>query len=148
MGRWMEVVREQPPEHQRLHTPEYERLVVGAIAPHPLLSAFHALESGSRAENVPVDGLSMLSRVKEHSRWYVNEDLWLPPDEVVQLLHQFRRFRRICQQQEFVPGLDGWKAAAIWRAGQVSKEFELWLDQIEALLCQAVEGTWWVRLML
>ncbi len=149
MGRWMEVVQDQPPEGQRHHTPEYERLVVGAIAPHPLLSAAHAIETGSRrsgrAPDVP---FPMLSRIGLQSPWYVDEDLWVTPAEVVQLLDEFLRLRRVCRLQEFVPELDSQKVSAIWRGSEPAADFESWLDRIEALLYRAVEGACWVRLML
>jgi hypothetical protein len=149
MGRWMEVVRKQPPEGKRQHSPEYETLVVGAIAPHPLLSAARAIEVGSRRSGHSANQFfPMLARVELTSPSYVDEDLWLLPDEVEGLLDEFRRLRRVCQHQEFVPDLDSRKAYAVWRGLRPSAEFEAWLDQIEALLSQAAEGGYWVRLML
>jgi hypothetical protein len=144
----MEVVREQPPEGQRQHTPECERLVVGAHGPHPLLSAAHAVEAGRCAAGKCVDAFPMLTRVRASSDAYVDEDLWLSPDRVAQLLDQFTRLRRVCQQQEFLSDLDGRKVSAVWRAAQSPAQFETWLDRIDALLWKAVEGNYWVRLML
>jgi hypothetical protein len=95
-----------------------------------------------------VKGFPLLDRVHPSSGWYVDENLWLGPDDVVQLLEEFMRLRRVCLQEEFVPGLDGRRVAAAWRESEPAAEFERWLDQIEALLWQAVEGSWWVRLML
>jgi hypothetical protein len=148
MGRWMEIVREQPPEGQRDHTEEYQRLIVGECAPHPLLSAARAIQRGSRGDLSISAGFPILDRVQSGSSWYVDEDLWLSPDDVVQLLDEFARLRRLCRGEEFVAGLDGQSFATRWRAGDSPAEFERSLDAIEGLLWQAVEDGHWLRLML
>jgi hypothetical protein len=144
----MEIVQEQPPEGQRHHTDEYKRLIVGECAPHPLLHAARAIQAGSRRGWNSSDAFPMLDRVRVDSSWYVDEDLWLPPADAFQLLDEFMRLRRVCRDEEFVPGLDGRALAARWRDMDEPAEFERWLDAIEGLLWQAVEGGHWVRLML
>jgi hypothetical protein len=144
----MEVLPEQPPEAERQHGPGYERLVVGAIAPHPLMWAARAVQAGGRAGRAPAPEFPLLDRVQESSPEYVDEDLWLPPADVLQLLHEFRRLRRLCHWQEFVPGFDGARAAMAWRRDQPAADFERLSDRIEELLGVAVAGASWVRLML
>src|SRR4051812_37582560 len=127
----MEIVQEQPPEGQRYDTDEYRRLIVGECAPHPLLHAARAIQAGSRRGRNSSDAFPMLDRVRLDSRWYVDEDLWLPPSDVVQLLDEFTRLRRVCRYEEFVLGLDGRAVAARWRDMDAPVEFEWWLDVIE-----------------
>ena len=150
MGRWMEVVRQQPPEGQRHHTEEYRRLIVGEYAPHPLLNAARAIRAGSRGEHKSSNLLlfPLLDRVQFGSPCYADEDLWLLPADAIQLLEEFTRLRRVCRLEEFAAGLDGRAVATWWRDGETPVEFERWLDGIEGLLRQAVEGGHWVRLML
>jgi hypothetical protein len=144
----MEIVQEQPPEGQRDHTAEYQRLIVAECAPHPLLYAFRAIRRGSRGGRMSSDVFPMLGRVEGGSQWYVDEDLWLSPAEAVQLLDEFTRLRRVCRGEESMPGLDGRLVATRWRDVEAPAEFEQWLDVIEGLLWEAFEGGHWVRLML
>jgi hypothetical protein len=137
----MEVVRELPLDAQN-------QIVLGGYAPHPLLLAAHAVEVSKKTVGGSVDYFPMLIRVREFSEAYIDENLWLSPEEVVELLDQFLQLRRVCQQQEFLSGLDGRKVAHVWRDSESPAEFERWLDGIEALLWKAVEGHNCLRLML
>jgi hypothetical protein len=144
----MEVVREQPTEGQCHHSPEYKRLVVAEAVPYPIMWAARAIRAGSRAGRNPGDQFPLLDRVREYSPDYVDEDLWLPSDAVARLLEEFVRLRRVCRWEEFVAGLDGKATVTAWRGVWSPEEFERYLDSNERLLRQAVEGGWWVRLML
>lgn len=61
MGRWMEVLRQQPPQGQRDHDQVYAELVVREIGPHPLMYAFGALCQAN-----PGDELEMEAKFDEH----------------------------------------------------------------------------------
>lgn len=148
MGRWMEVVREQPPVGERHHSSEYSRLVVGQIDPHPLVSARSALRPARRGDSRPIEVFPLLNRVWAGSSAYVDEDLWLASAEATNLSAEFVLLRRACARVEFVPGLDAEATWSAWRDGAPEADFNEWLDQIESLLRKALEGGWWLRLML
>jgi hypothetical protein len=149
MGRWMEVVRAQPPQGQRCHDESYERLVVGEIAPHPLMYAFGALcQANPGKREVIRKCFPMLEAVGLNSNRYVDEDLWLDAVEVGQLIEEFQRLRRLCRRQECVTTLDGPTTYEAWRSSERREDFDRSLDEIEALLGKAVASGYAVRLML
>ena len=78
MGRWMEVVRQQPPQGQGHHDHAYQEIVVGKIAPHPLMHAFGALcQANPGKREVIGKCFPTLEAVRLDSPRYVDEDLWL-----------------------------------------------------------------------
>jgi hypothetical protein len=130
MGRWLELLRERPP----LGADDYAQrrsLLIGEIAPHPLLWAALCL-SRERRQLFPA-----LDRVREDSTDYIDEKLWLDARQAGELLQELRRLRRTCQRQKFLTGMDGRRYYDLWRRGESPEQFEEWLDQIEALLAAA-----------
>jgi len=141
MGRWMEVLEEKPPAGADGHA-ERRSLVVGEIAPHPLIGASGFLKSEHRA------AFPALDRVRAGSGAYVDERLWLSSAEAEQLLTELRRVRRLCWREEFLAGLDGRRYYDLWRQGETSERFEEWLDGIEGLLAAASTCGRWIVISL
>lgn len=145
----MEVVRAQPPQGQRGHDESYERLVVGQIAPNPLMHAFDQLcranpgKRGIISKHFPV-----LEAVGTNSSRYVNEDLWLDSAEAGRLAEELGKLRRVCRCEEFITTLDGPGTYEAWRGSEQPGDFDGWLDGIEALLRRAAASGHAVRLML
>lgn len=150
MGKWMEAVRERPANDRPT-----QQQIEGECYPGLLLRAFEAIWAGKRRDMDPSSHFPMLKRIEDGP--YVDEELWLTPDETVQVLDEFTRLRRICHEEEFLRELDGrvtakhWYERAIWLIclGETAPaEFERELDEIEAVLWQALAGNCWLRIML
>ena len=149
MGRWMELVRERPVEGRQQHDESYNRLVVGEIAPHPVVYAFQELCKANPGKvEIIREQFPMLEAVGLCSDRYVKEDLWLSAAEVEQLIDEFQRLRRVCRREEFITHLDGPASYEAWRRLGQREDFETWLDDIEALLRKAVAFGYAVRLTL
>jgi hypothetical protein len=145
----MELVREGPPQGQRQHDESYSSLVVGEIAPHPLIYAFQELcKANPGKREIIREQFPMLESVGFRSDRYVDEDLWLNATEVERLIEEFQRLRRVCRREEFITHLDGPATYEAWRSSEQREEFEVWLDGIEALLRKAVASGYAIRLML
>ena len=148
MGRWTEVVRIQPPKLERHHDDRYRELIVGQIAPHPLMSAFDTLCRSSPGHRLLIEKeFPLLERIRAYSPAYVDEDLWLTSAEAGQLVEELLRMRRICRREEFISGLDGRVAYENWRDGQM-EAFETWVDKINELLAAAAGSGYWVRMQM
>jgi hypothetical protein len=89
-----------------------------------------------------------LEAVGLNSPRYIDEDLWLNAEELGQLLEEFRRVRRVCRWEDCVTGIDGAASYEAWRKSDRPKDFDSWLDKIEAMLVDALGSGYWVRLML
>jgi hypothetical protein len=149
MGRWMEVVRAQPPQGQRDHDESYERLVVGQIAPNPLMRAFDELcRANPGKHGIVSKHFPMLEAVGTNSSRYVDEDLWLDSAEAGRLIEEFQKLRRVCRREEFITALDGPATYEAWRGSDRQEDFDGWLDGIELLLRSAAASGYAVRLML
>jgi hypothetical protein len=149
MGRWMEVLRAQPEDGQRGHDESYEKLVVGEIAPHPLMHAFDQLcRANPGKREIIRKHFPMLEAVGLNSDRYVDEDLWLDAAEASRLIEELQKLRRICQREEFIASLDGPATYAAWRGSERREDFDESLDRIEALLGKAAASGYAVRLML
>jgi len=147
MGRWMEVVRQRPADGQHDHGHIYEDLIVREIAPHPLMHAFGALcQANPGKREVIRESFPTLEAIALGSPRYSGEDLWLSADELGQLLEEFRRLRRVCRREEYLTGIDGAASYEAWRNSERSDEFDAWLDKIEALVVDARDSAYWVRL--
>src|SRR2546428_154727 len=118
MGRWMEIVREQPPEGQRYHDGVYQQLVAGEAAPYPLMHASRRVcQANPGQREVVRKEFPTLEKVRVDSPQYVDEDLWLTSQEAGRLLEELRRLRRVCRWEEFIHGLDGQATYEQWREG-------------------------------
>jgi hypothetical protein len=149
MGRWMEVVRVLPSRGRRSHDESYKQLVVGEIAPHPLMHAFGGLcQANPGMREIIRKYFPMLEAVGLNSNRYVDEDLWLDAAEIGRLIEELQRLRRICRREEFIAALDGPAAYDAWRDSDRPEEFDASLESIEALLRKAAALGYAVRLML
>jgi hypothetical protein len=149
VGRWMEVVRRQPPQGHRHHDQAYEELIVREIAPHPLMHAFGApCQANAGKREVIQKSFPALEAVGLGSPRYTDEDLWLNADELGQLLEEIRRLRRVCRRGEYIPGIDGAASYETWRNSDRPEDFDSGLDRIEAILVDAHRSGYWVRLMV
>jgi hypothetical protein len=137
MGKWMEVLRERPPD--TLEHSGRLPLILAEIAPNPLMEA--GCHLGSYRSHFP-----MLDLVRRDSPAYVDEWLWLDRDSMDQLLAELRRIRRICRREEFLTGLDGPRYHELWRGNDLPETFEAWSDKLEAAL--GVEGGRWALFSL
>jgi hypothetical protein len=127
MGKWLEVLRDRPPEGADGYA-ERRPSIVAEIAPHPLLRAGRCL--GREHRRV----FPALDRIREDSPAYVDEWLWLDERQIGAVLEELRRVRRICRREEFLAGLDGRRYHDLWRDGDSPETFEAWLDRIEQVL--------------
>lgn len=134
MGKWLEVLRERPPEGADGYS-ERRPSIIAEIAPHPLLRAGRCLGREHRKF------FPQLELVREDSSDHVNKWLWLDKRQVEEVLDELRRVRRICRREEFVVGLDGGRYYELWRQGEPPEKFEAWLDRIEQAL-GTVGGRW------
>jgi hypothetical protein len=149
VGRWMEVVRRQPPQGHRHHDQAYEELIVREIAPHPLMHAFGALcQVNAGQREVIQKSFPTLEAVGLGSPRYIDDDLWLNADDLGKLVEEFRRLRRVCGREEFVPRIDAATCYETWRKSDGPADFDSWLDRIEAMLVDAHRSGHWVRLMV
>ena len=143
----MEVVRRQPPPGQRDHDQAYRELVVREIAPHPLMYAFGALCQANPGRHEAIRNcFPTLEAVGLGSPRYTDEDLWLNADELGPLLEELRRLRRVCRREEYLTGIDGAASYEAWRKSDRPEDFDSWLDKIEAMVVDAWESGYWVRL--
>jgi len=133
MGRWLEVLTERTPDDVSYAGRLPYR--VDEIAPHPLLAAGRCLGRAHR----PL--FPMLDLVREDSRAYVDEELWLDERQMREVLAELRRVRRVVRREEFVAGLDGRRYDQLWRRDDAPGKLEAWLDRIEQAL-QAEGGRW------
>ncbi|HYO76287.1 MAG TPA: hypothetical protein VE010_07480 [Thermoanaerobaculia bacterium] len=139
----MEVVPTGPSDRDDQYS--YDRAsVLAAIAPHPLLEAALALPSAVRTE------FPMLVRV---CPWivshYIDESLWIEPQDVRQLERELDRLIRITRRHEFIRGLDGGNVWQHWRGPHSSdEEFSTRLAQLVAVLHVASVKDAWVHLMM
>ena len=141
MGRWMEVVRERLPDAENLHE-KRRPLILGEIAPNPLMEVTRYLPTDARAE------FPFLDRIRMDSGAYANEEMWIDSIGAELLLKEFRRIRKVCRYETFVKGVHAEKLAERWRDGQDEQAFQQWLDQIDGLLDLAVCEKAWVFLSL
>ena len=139
MGRWLEVLRDRPPDSADGYT-ERRPSIVAEIAPHPLLRAARCLGREHR-KSFPA-----LDLVREDSPAYIDEWLWLDERQAREVLAELRQIRRICRREAFLAGLDGRRYYDLWRDGDSPENFEAWLDRIEQAL--GAEGGRWVLLTL
>ena len=141
MGRWMEVVRERPPDAENF-LERRRPLILGEIAPNPLIEATRRLPTEARSD------FPFLDRTRIDSGAYDGEELWIDSIEAEGLLKDFRRFRQVCRFEAFVKGVKAENLVEHWRGGTDHQEFDRWLDKIEGLLDLAVRERAWVYLCL
>src|SRR3954452_1798211 len=106
MGKWLDVVSLYYATLDVQWKPAWDYweeslspTIFGELAPYGLMFAADALGPKGRKH------FPMLSRVRAGSDAYVDESLWLRPAEVVVLLEEFRRLRKLCHEQEFIEGV-------------------------------------------
>jgi hypothetical protein len=141
MGRWMEVVRERLPDAENF-LERRRPLILGEIAPNPLMDATRCLPTEARWE------FPFLDRTTIDSGAYDGEEMWIDCLGAEGLLKDFRRFRQVCRFETFVKGVTAEILVDRWRGGVDQQEFERWLDKIEGLLDLAVREQAWVYLSL
>lgn len=140
MGRSMKLVRATSPGAE----PE---VVVEATA-HPLMHGALALPHAVRPE------FPLLARIRVRSEAYVDEAQTLGREDVVALLEELRRLRRVCARTEFLANVDGLRVFDSWRTRGIDGDvhapgdFNAWLDTIEAMLERAVVEDLSLRLAL
>lgn len=151
MGKWMELVNVYYKKLDVQWKPAWDDWeesvsprVVGATWPYGIMWAAEALGPKGQVH------FPMLFRVARVSDAYVDESLWLRPEEAELLLDEFRRLRRLCRHEEFIPGVDAQQVHENWRDDYFTSpdEFEAYLDKEEHLLTQAIEHDYWIHLEL
>jgi hypothetical protein len=115
--------------------------VVAEMWPYGIMWAGDALRREGRAH------FPMLSYVWRRSKAYVDESLWLRPEQVLVLLVELQRLRRLCRYGEFIQGIDGRQVYERWREDYYPQErFEADMDEEERLLERAILEDYWVHL--
>jgi hypothetical protein len=132
MGKWLEILRERPPE--TLDRSGRLPLILAEISPQPLMEAGRHL--GPHRPKFP-----MLDLVRQDSSAYVDEWLWLDREQMDALLAELRRVRLIGRREEFLTVFDGQRYYDLWRGSSAPEPFEVWLNRIEKVL-GAANGRW------
>lgn len=151
MGKWMELVSlyYKKLDIQVQHTwdtweESLSPCVLDEAYPGPLVWAAEALGRKGRPY------FPMLTKVWIRSDAYIDESLWLRPEEVLFLLDEWQRIDRLCRHQEYIDGLDGQRVAETWQ-GNYSADVSEWqneLNDIERLLERSIEGDYWIHIKL
>jgi hypothetical protein len=149
MGRWMQVVRRQAPQGHDGPDQVLDDLVLGEIAPHPLMHAFDAVcRANPGKREIIHKWFPTLDGIALGSTRYADEELWLNAAELGHLLEELRRLRRVCRREQRLPGIDGAASYAMWLGCDRPEDFDSWLDGIEAMLAEASASGYRVRLVL
>jgi hypothetical protein len=94
----------------------------------------------------------MLTKVWGGSELYKNDyfALWLKPEEVLLLLDEFQRLRRVFKREEYVHKLDGPLVYEEWRKFCLARpdKWEDSLDDVERFLARAIEEEYWLNIEL
>lgn len=127
MGRWMKSL-------------DKDGNLVDEIAPHPLIYCSRYLPKTLRTS------FPQLHKLEPESGHWIEEVQTIEGENLMQLIEEFQRIRRIARMEEFLPGLDN--KAFLERWNEYGTDFEEYVDEIESILLKAANEDGELKILL